>query len=1345
MAGSSDSAKPTPAASSDAAKATPAVSAPQASVFRSLVPYIVAAIAAVVVWGSYFFVYVPPKLQYFESLRFRTLAISAQQLKSKIETLVSAVSTAQDPNKIDQGVERDGGFDGAEKYLTFVVPELRSAAEVPDGLQLGKKVQEKAPSHAISWPQVMAPAVEAAHGQFDDLVLTDQTGRGLWQLQATSPRIGSLGELLNAPPPSEGWFSSLQWSLHSTTLKGSATSPPTTATSNVVDLDGVTTIVMTQPVQLNAAIAVGGKPSDRLYLIGLVSQSAIKSEALHVPTEWIVLATLPFVLLFLTLPFVKLATVTSKERYGIADVVALAVAMTLVAAIAGGLPFLSDAPSVESDTSLKAFASEINRRLGQEAREFLTLAHAIEKRRRPLTLQLQRKAGQCTVAIRAKNQKDSTQDVCNLWETLDRNAPHYYSDLDVVSWIGDDGFQRNKWTAKNQVTGLIRQDYQHFHDVRAGRVWRLTGDPVGDSYSFTIEPLRSPTTSEMAFVFAVPSHVTAEHQEDPDINVLALNVKPQSLVDPIVPRGYGFVIIALDGHVLFHSNSALSLEENFLQEVGNADVASTALRAGVEASWTGDYHGRQHRFYATSVSAFAGSPWQIVTFREIDSLLGRIASRQSATIALYLIDVSALIGVIALILLAVRLRGWSVLDTALTFSIQSRDPRAMALSIIVLTGLTVASIIGLLLTYSAARGRLTSLLAVFMALPFAAIAVVVLSRWWFHGSDVSDKSPHVGRSAIEMFLVALLIGAIPAAGLARIVYREDALRYAVESLRENQSQLDAYVTRIRGTIAASRRYNADTKDRLLGRKGFDGFADEYALRHGEYVESRPDKPASGSYLSVLDDSRVDAWDDSAGQDVPSSRLADWLTSVRNVPTPVSAPLAKAQLNGDGTRLRLLVHPEQFLSMKYDVAAPRIPRGLWLLVSGGILAATFFVVLWTRWRLSSPAMPRTQDIADLVREIHLGEDDQPRTAKNPAPNPIVLLIGPPRTGKDTRTKNAVLAMTQHIEPLRIPLLDQKLSDNWLKEQLKTIAYFTRDTPGEATVWVHLSNLEAQLVSKDSRTIVFQLIERLLDRRDGGRPVGLIVTTTIDPLAHFNEIFQEERSAIYSTAIPEVELNRLSLLLTRMRRCYTKLEDSDPWPSWLPYDPAKWKATLEAETSAHPFLKQIRREIEQGWPGRTHVPLDEMRRAIVDRAQIFYRLLWTSCTRTEKLVLIQLAQEGLVNPKSQETLQELLDKGLIRSGASLELFNFTFRDFLRRIEPTEVVQAWERMDGSGLWVISSRLIASVLIVGGLFYLLTQGVSVQSVLPLVSGSSFLGIPVVRNVANLLASKKDSAGTTS
>jgi hypothetical protein len=255
------------------------------------------------------------------------------------------------------------------------------------------------------------------------------------------------------------------------------------------------------------------------------------------------------------------------------------------------------------------------------------------------------------------------------------------------------------------------------------------------------------------------------------------------------------------------------------------------------------------------------------------------------------------------------------------------------------------------------------------------------------------------------------------------------------------------------------------------------------------------------------------------------------------------------------------------------------------------------------------------------------------------------------------------------------------------------------------------------------------------------VALIVTTTIDPSTHFSEIFQEERQDIYKTSVPEVELNRWSLVLSRIRRCYIAAVGKSPWHSWYFYDPTKWRETLDLETSNHRLLSAVGSELKRAWVHEHSIAMDDLRRAIRSRADTCYQLLWTSCTRSEKLVLIQLAQEGLINPKSRETLDELIAKGIVIPGAAPTLFNLTFRDFLQDIERTGVVQKWERMEGNGLWVISGRIVASVLAVGGAFYFLTQGFSVQSVLPIITGTGFLGVPLVKNVAGLLSSKKDAA----
>jgi hypothetical protein len=85
----------------------------------------------------------------------------------------------------------------------------------------------------------------------------------------------------------------------------------------------------------------------------------------------------------------------------------------------------------------------------------------------------------------------------------------------------------------------------------------------------------------------------------------------------------------------------------------------------------------------------------------------------------------------------------------------------------------------------------------------------------------------------------------------------------------------------------------------------------------------------------------------------------------------------------------------------------------------------------------------------------------------------------------------------------------------------------------------------------------------------------------------------------------------------------------------------------------------------------------------------------------------------------------------------IFNHTFRDFLVDIERSGVVQEWERMEGQGLWQVSGRLIGASLLAGGLFYLLTQDFTPQSLVPIVSGTGMFGAPLFRTIVAKLSGK--------
>jgi hypothetical protein len=291
-----------------------------------------------------------------------------------------------------------------------------------------------------------------------------------------------------------------------------------------------------------------------------------------------------------------------------------------------------------------------------------------------------------------------------------------------------------------------------------------------------------------------------------------------------------------------------------------------------------------------------------------------------------------------------------------------------------------------------------------------------------------------------------------------------------------------------------------------------------------------------------------------------------------------------------------------------------------------------------------------------------------------------------------------------------------------------------------------------VDEECRRLVLKLLDKLLISHDD-HPRAVVVTTSVDPIAHFQELFSEERDGIYTDDAPEVSLSRAALLLSRFERWYVPLATLDStrcrhaWDSWWRYKAKNWPEAMKVEFEGIGPLVQVAGEVTAAFAGeigeeKVPVPFAKLVREVRRRANAYYELLWTSCTRKEKLVLIQLAQEGFVTAQSWDVVAALVAKGLIVERPVPTIFNHTFRDFLLDIERSGVVQEWERMEGNGLWQVSGRLIGASLLAGGMFYLLTQDFSVQSLLPIVSGTGMFGAPLFRTIVAKVSGK--SLGAT-
>jgi hypothetical protein len=100
----------------------------------------------------------------------------------------------------------------------------------------------------------------------------------------------------------------------------------------------------------------------------------------------------------------------------------------------------------------------------------------------------------------------------------------------------------------------------------------------------------------------------------------------------------------------------------------------------------------------------------------------------------------------------------------------------------------------------------------------------------------------------------------------------------------------------------------------------------------------------------------------------------------------------------------------------------------------------------------------------------------------------------------------------------------------------------------------------------------------------------------------------------------------------------------------------------ECSLTPELRAIGKEFVGRLCDQTAIIPEEIVLGAHDLAGPYYRTLWGTLSRDEKLALAQLAHEGLVNPKNHVLVAQLMKKGLIVRDPSFRLMNRSFTRFV-----------------------------------------------------------------------------------
>ncbi|HEX8172547.1 MAG TPA: hypothetical protein VF824_18575, partial [Thermoanaerobaculia bacterium] len=177
------------------------------------------------------------------------------------------------------------------------------------------------------------------------------------------------------------------------------------------------------------------------------------------------------------------------------------------------------------------------------------------------------------------------------------------------------------------------------------------------------------------------------------------------------------------------------------------------------------------------------------------------------------------------------------------------------------------------------------------------------------------------------------------------------------------------------------------------------------------------------------------------------------------------------------------------------------------------------------------------------------------------------------------------------------------------------------------------------------------------------------------------------------------------------------------------------TLRQETEHDAYLQSVVAGLGTDATTREQV-LDE----ISERAEEYYEALWGTCSPQEQVVLMQLAQTGLVNQKTRRDIRRLFARGLVLRDPQLRLFNETFRRYvLARGAGSAVADQLDTNLGGDAWSRFRVPFFAAVAVVMLFFFTTQRQTFDSTVALVSGLA-ASLPVFVKTLSGLGARRES-----
>ena len=202
----------------------------------------------------------------------------------------------------------------------------------------------------------------------------------------------------------------------------------------------------------------------------------------------------------------------------------------------------------------------------------------------------------------------------------------------------------------------------------------------------------------------------------------------------------------------------------------------------------------------------------------------------------------------------------------------------------------------------------------------------------------------------------------------------------------------------------------------------------------------------------------------------------------------------------------------------------------------------------------------------------------------------------------------------------------------------------------------------------------------------------------------------------------KLSTLERVLSRLPQSVVLTSKVDPVANSPEAEREQWRSLLQ------PF---VRIDLNSGRTQRADETAEQFECRI--SADDYYEWLLSARSKPQKLTLVQLAQETVVNPNSRGIVCELMNEGLVmRRWGMLTVKDDRFSQFLKSAIPCKSIKRWERQ-GTGMrsaTLRTSLVVAGVGIAGFLLY--TQGAIFNTWLTYMTGLA-AAVPAVMRLLEI------------